>query len=154
SRLAGLFSHPNAAGDCHLYRALAVRPRAPWTLFAAMAPGASCRKRPLGRPSQTVSRTGRAVHRPTDDHARSLLVPGGDLGRRVGVLLRLPVTVKNDPSSVDNERQVLRALCQGALDSRAALNTLRSYRWRESLHQVIFDLLITNPGANADLMQE
>jgi len=62
--------------------------------------------------------------------------------------------MKNDPSSVDNERQVLRALCQGALDSRAALNTLRSYRWRESLHQVIFDLLITNPGANADLMQE
>jgi hypothetical protein len=57
-------------------------------------------------------------------------------------------------SVVDNERQVLRALCRGALASRASLDTLRSYRWRESVHQVIFDLLIRMPGANAELMRE
>jgi hypothetical protein len=57
-------------------------------------------------------------------------------------------------SLVDSERQVLRALCQGALDSRAKLNALRSYRWRESVHQVIFNFLISMPGTNAELMRE
>ncbi len=60
----------------------------------------------------------------------------------------------DDQSVIDSERQVLRAVCQGALDSRAKLNTLRSYRWRESVHQVIFDFLIGMPGANAELMRE
>jgi hypothetical protein len=55
---------------------------------------------------------------------------------------------------IDNERQVLRALCQGALASRASLLTLRSYRWRESLHHVIFEFLINMPGANAELWRE
>ena len=61
---------------------------------------------------------------------------------------------KVDQSVVDKERKLLRALCQRALRSGASLNTLRSYRWREPLHQVIFDFLISMPGANADLIQE
>jgi hypothetical protein len=60
----------------------------------------------------------------------------------------------DDQSVVDRERQVLRAVCHGALDSRANLTTLRSYRWRESVHQVIFDLLISMPSANAELICE
>jgi hypothetical protein len=60
----------------------------------------------------------------------------------------------DDQSVVDSERQVLRAVCQGALDSRANLNTLRSYRWCESVHQAIFDLLISMPGADTDLIRE
>jgi hypothetical protein len=59
-----------------------------------------------------------------------------------------------DQSVVENERQVLRALCRGGLDSRANLNTLRSYLWREPLHQVIFDLLVSLPGSNPELMLE
>jgi len=60
----------------------------------------------------------------------------------------------NGEPVVEVEREVLQALCQGALDPRASLNTLRSYRWRESLHQVIFDFLISMPGANPELMRE
>jgi hypothetical protein len=60
----------------------------------------------------------------------------------------------DDQFVIDYERQVLRALCQGALDRRAGLNTLRSYRWREPLHQVIFDFLVSMPGANLELMRE
>ncbi len=63
-------------------------------------------------------------------------------------------TQPNDQSLVEVERQVLRALCQGALDRRASLNTLRNYRWREPLHQVIFDLLINMPGADPELIRE
>ena len=59
-----------------------------------------------------------------------------------------------DQSVVENERQVLRALCQGALDRHASLNTLRSYRWREPLHQVIFEILISMPGSNPKLMRD
>ena len=55
---------------------------------------------------------------------------------------------------VDCERQVLRALCQGTLDCRASLNTLRSYRWREPLHQVIFDFLVSMPIATPELVRE
>jgi hypothetical protein len=57
-------------------------------------------------------------------------------------------------SVVENERQVLRAVCQGAFGSRANLNTLRSYRWREPLHQVIFEILISRPGSNPELLLE
>jgi hypothetical protein len=63
-------------------------------------------------------------------------------------------TKDDDQSVVDSERQVLRALCQGALDSRANLNTFRSYRWRDSVHQIIFNFLISMPGANAELIRE
>ena len=59
-----------------------------------------------------------------------------------------------DQSVVENERQLLRALCQGAFDSRANLNTLRNYRWREPLHQVIFEILISMPGSNPELLRE
>jgi|SRR6516225_12365979 hypothetical protein len=64
------------------------------------------------------------------------------------------VTAKDAESVVENERQVLRALCQDTLATRARLNTLRSYCWREPLHQVIFDFLISMPSANPELMRE
>jgi len=57
-------------------------------------------------------------------------------------------------SVLDYERQVLRALCQGTRDCRASLNTLRSYRWREPLHQVIFDFLVSMPIATPELVCE
>ncbi len=57
-------------------------------------------------------------------------------------------------SVVDSERQVLRALYQGSLVGRAALDALRSYRWSEPLHQVIFDLLVNMPGADPELVRE
>jgi hypothetical protein len=60
----------------------------------------------------------------------------------------------NDHSVLDDERQVLRALCQGVLHNPTSLNTMRTYRWHESLHQVIFDFLISMPGANAELIRE
>src|SRR5262249_39169733 len=60
----------------------------------------------------------------------------------------------DDQFVVNYERRVLRALCQCALDRRAGLKTLRSYRWRERLPQVIFDLLCSMPGANPELMLE
>jgi hypothetical protein len=60
----------------------------------------------------------------------------------------------DDQSVVDSERQVLRALCQGALDTRSNLNTLRSYRWCDSVHQAIFDFLISRPAASAELIRE
>lgn len=55
---------------------------------------------------------------------------------------------------VDSERQVLQALCHGGIDSRASLDALRGYRWREPLHQVIFDLFISMPGADPKLIRE
>jgi hypothetical protein len=65
------------------------------------------------------------------------------------------VAAEDDHQSVvDNERQVLRALCQGAIDCRASLSALRSYRWREPLHQVMFDLFASMPGANPELIRE
>ena len=63
-------------------------------------------------------------------------------------------TKDEDQSVVEDERQVLRTLCQGELDRSARLNTLRGYCWRESLHQVIFDLLMIMPGADAKLLRE
>ena len=59
-----------------------------------------------------------------------------------------------DESLLEAERQVLRVLCQGSLDRRAGLSALRSYRWREPLHQVIFDLLVDIPGADPELIRE
>jgi len=65
------------------------------------------------------------------------------------------VAAKDDNQFVvDCERQVLEALWRGALESVAAEAALRSYRWREPVHQVIFDFLISMPGANPELWRE
>jgi hypothetical protein len=63
-------------------------------------------------------------------------------------------TKDTNQSVVDSEREVLRALRRGALDSRGSLKGLQGYRWHEPLHQVIFDFLVSMPGANSDLMGE
>jgi hypothetical protein len=60
----------------------------------------------------------------------------------------------NDHSVVEEEREILRALCRGVVHSRATLDSLRSYRWRESQHQVIFDFLMSVPGVSAELIRE
>jgi hypothetical protein len=58
-------------------------------------------------------------------------------------------------SVVHTERQVLRALCQGSAGRRTpGLSILRSYRWREPVHQVIFELLIQTPDADPELIRE
>ncbi len=63
-------------------------------------------------------------------------------------------TPPNAESLVEAERQVLRALCQSSPDDRAGLNTLRSYRWREPLHRLIFDFLINLRSAHPELIRE
>jgi hypothetical protein len=76
-----------------------------------------------------------------------------DIQFPISVVIQV-VAKADNPSVVDSERQVLRALWQGAPDRRAAVNTLLRYRWREPLHQVIFDFLVSKQGANPELMRE
>ncbi len=63
-------------------------------------------------------------------------------------------TEAHDESLVEAERQVLRALCERPLDRRAGLSALRSYRWREPLHRLIFDFLINLRSADPELIRE
>lgn len=63
----------------------------------------------------------------------------------------------NDHPSIEIERQVLRLLCQGsgvgslAREVRAAL---RAYRWRQPLHQAIFQILCDLPVDLPGLVRE
>ncbi len=50
---------------------------------------------------------------------------------------------------VQTERRVLGVLCQGTAEGSAretARRHLRDYRWREPLHQVVFEVLMAMPG--------
>lgn len=55
---------------------------------------------------------------------------------------------------VATERQVLQALCHGASGNGKALDALRGYRWREPLHQALFDLLNDMRGAVPELIRD
>ena len=65
----------------------------------------------------------------------------------------MPAQPKGE-SVVEVERQVLQALCHGAPGSGKALDALRSYRWREPLHQVLFEVLVDLPGAQPEVIGE
>jgi hypothetical protein len=57
---------------------------------------------------------------------------------------------------LETERRVLRALCQGTLEGSvraAARALLPSYRWREPLHQVIFDVVLSIPSDIPEVIQ-
>jgi len=55
------------------------------------------------------------------------------------------------------ERRVLGALCQGTPQGSVratARNILRSYRWREPLHEVIFDVVLSIPTEAPEVIRE
>lgn len=59
------------------------------------------------------------------------------------------------PERIDQiERQVLRAVCQGKALRESAREMLRDYRWREPVHQVIFEILITLPPGTPGVLRE
>ncbi len=64
-----------------------------------------------------------------------------------------------DPSIFQIERFVLQALCQGTRDGsvrQVAERALRNYRWREMLHQIVFNTLLEiatdNPAVVRDVL--
>jgi len=63
----------------------------------------------------------------------------------------------NDPSHiVETERRVLRALCQGTPQGAVratARDVLQAYRWREPVHQVVFDVVLNIPTDLAELVR-
>jgi hypothetical protein len=64
-----------------------------------------------------------------------------------------------DPELTDvaeKERRVLRALCQGTLEGSvraSARALLAGYQWREPLHQVIFEAVLSIPGDSPELIR-
>lgn len=57
---------------------------------------------------------------------------------------------------VETERRVLRALCQGTFEGSvraSARSLLVGYPWREPLHQVIFDAVLSIPSGSPELIQ-
>jgi hypothetical protein len=63
----------------------------------------------------------------------------------------------NEHPSIEIERQVLRFLCQGSgggsLDGEVKA-ALRPYRWRERLHEVMFQILCELPADLPSLVRE
>lgn len=64
-----------------------------------------------------------------------------------------------DPELADTaekERRVLRALCQGTFEGNvraSARALLAGYRWREPLHQVIYEAILAIPGDTPGVIQ-
>jgi hypothetical protein len=62
-----------------------------------------------------------------------------------------------DPAEVIGvEQRVLRALCQGTPDGsvrETSRMVLRGYRWRELMHQVIFDVVLSIPSDTPEVIQ-
>jgi hypothetical protein len=62
-----------------------------------------------------------------------------------------------DPAEVIGvEQRVLRVLCQGTPEGsirETARMVLRGYRWRELMHQVIFDILLSIPTEMPGVIQ-
>jgi len=55
------------------------------------------------------------------------------------------------------ERQVLRALCQGTPQGSVratARDILRTYRWREPLHQIVFEVVLGIPTEAPEVIRE
>jgi len=63
----------------------------------------------------------------------------------------------DDYSVIGMERQVLRALCQGTPEGsvrETATQILKGYRWREPLHQVVFEVLASFPTDAPETLRE
>jgi hypothetical protein len=58
---------------------------------------------------------------------------------------------------IESERQVLRALCQGAFIGAAlesAIQLLAAYRFRDPIHLVVFEIVSTLPSREAGVIRE
>ncbi len=68
------------------------------------------------------------------------------------------MSASRDPKLiVQTERRVLVVLCQGTAEGSAretAKRHLRDYRWREPLHQVVFEVLMAMPGDAPALVRD
>jgi hypothetical protein len=57
----------------------------------------------------------------------------------------------------DLERRVLRALCSKTAESQgrdSARRGLANYRWREPVHQAVFDVILSFPSASNQALRE
>lgn len=52
------------------------------------------------------------------------------------------------------ELGVLRALCQGGVDRGTAQALLASYRWRDQVHQVIYQIATAKPGLSSEVLRQ
>lgn len=61
-----------------------------------------------------------------------------------------------DSERLDAERRVLQVLCQGAPDGplAGARTSLRGYRWRDPVHQAIFEIVLSLPPSPPDLVRD
>ncbi len=62
-----------------------------------------------------------------------------------------------EPDHIENERQLLRALCSGTLDSQThtdCLARLAAYHFRDASHQILFDVLAELPRIPTDRLRE
>jgi len=62
-----------------------------------------------------------------------------------------------EPADIlETERHLLRALCQGTFEGSvraSARALLAGYPWREPLHQVVFDAVLSIPSDSPELIQ-
>jgi hypothetical protein len=62
----------------------------------------------------------------------------------------------DEASRIQTELLILRAMCQGTPQGSVrttALHILKDYRWREPVHQVMFQCLARLPGENPELLR-
>jgi len=63
----------------------------------------------------------------------------------------------DDASLIQMEREVLRALCQGTREGsvrESAKRVLRRYRWRQPMHQVIYEVVVSLPSDAPEAVRE
>ncbi len=66
-------------------------------------------------------------------------------------------TGPNQPDLIRAERQVLQALCQGTPQGSVratAQHLLQAYRWRNPIHRVVYEVLMTIPTEAPDLIRD
>ncbi len=52
------------------------------------------------------------------------------------------------------ERQALRAICQGGVDRQEAQALLARYRWRDQVHQAVFQIVASTPALSPELLRQ
>jgi hypothetical protein len=63
----------------------------------------------------------------------------------------------NSKLTVETERRVLQALCQGTPQGsvrETAKRLLQSYRWRDAVHQVIFEVIVLIPSEDFQVLRD
>ncbi len=67
------------------------------------------------------------------------------------------VDARREDPVIEMERQILSALCRaehGEPLRRLARESLRLYRWREPVHEAIFEVLMALPAASPEIIRE